>query len=149
MDKLCEMPVLFQKVTVVVNVVWFGLAFLFFSVRPRHAARLLTPCSSEGAAVREALIASLRFLGGMNLGMAALSAVQLAAWSTSVGPSGPVPLFVGAAVAHASQFAFNVPFALQRGRRGGAPWDVLSGPMAFIFVVDAICALLNVLVMVL
>ncbi len=139
------MLVLLQKLTFSVNVVWFGLAFFLFGLRPRRAVKMLTPCSAEGEVAREALIASLRFLGGMNLGMAAVSGAQLGVVLAGGGPSRA--LFFGSAVAHASQFAFNVPFALQGGRRGGAPWDVMRGSMAFIFVGDAICAGLNMLAM--
>jgi hypothetical protein len=40
-------------------------------------------------------------------------------------------------VAHGSQFFFNLPIALGGGRRGDTLWNVLSGPMLLIFVVDA------------
>jgi hypothetical protein len=124
--------------TLAINVVWFGLAFHLFGVRPRRALEMLT----TRAEATEAFAASLRFLGGMNLGMSVLSAAELASWASS-GSLPHWPLFFGSAVAHASQFAFNVPFALRGGRLGGAPWDVVKGPMAFIFAVDALCATVN------
>ena len=65
-------------IALVVNVAWFGLAFHLFALRSRRAVKMLTPASSRDETSREALVASLRFLGGMNLGMAVLSAAQLA-----------------------------------------------------------------------
>ena len=124
-----------------VNVVWFGLAFSLFALRPRRAVKMLTRRDSGTEASFEALVASLPFLGGMNLGMAVLSGAAIASWAISGSVPG-WPVFLSSAVAHASQFAFNLPIALRGGRRGGAPWDI-RGPMAFIFVVDALCTLLN------
>jgi hypothetical protein len=128
--------------TLAINVIWFGLAFHFFGLRPHQAVKLLTTRAAASETSREALIGSLRFLGGMNLAMAALSAAQLIIGVGGAG-AGHLSLFVASTVAHASQFAGNVPFAWRGGRGGGAPWDVLRGPMAFIFVVDLLCALLN------
>lgn len=132
----------FALIVLVVNVLWFGMAFRLFALQPRKAIKLLTPKSAAAEASREALVAGLRFLGGMNLGFASLSAAQLAVTFISGAPPS-WPVFFGCAIAHASQFACNVPFALRGGRGAGAPWDVLRGPMAFIFVVDALAALAN------
>ena len=129
--------------TCLVNVVWFGLAFSLFGLRARRAVKMLTTRAAAAEASREALVASLRFLGGMNLALAALSVAALGSWWRTGAFGWAWLVFFASAVAHASQFAFNVPFALKGGRVGGAPWDVLRGPMAFIFVVDALSALLN------
>jgi len=45
--------------------------------------------------------------------------------------------------AHLSQFVVNVPVALRGGRQDGSYWDVISGPMLFIFVVDALMTVAN------
>ncbi len=129
--------------TCVVNVVWFGLAFWLFALRPRRAVMMLTTRAAAAEASHEALVAALRFLGGMNLAMAALSAAALGSWWRTGAFDWAWLVFFASAVAHASQLAFNVPLALKGGRVGGAPWDVLRGPMALIFVVDALSALLN------
>lgn len=127
----------------IVNVLWFGMAFRFFGLQPRRAIKILTPESARHDVSREAFIAGLRFLGGMNLGFSVLSAAALGALLLG----GPAPslwlVFLASAVAHASQWAFNLPHAVRGGRSSGAPWDVLRGPMAFIFAVDAACALAN------
>ena len=50
------------------------------------------------------------------------------------------------AVAHGSQFYFNVPVALAGRRHGEAVWPVLTGPMRFIFIGDLTLLLLNAVV---
>jgi hypothetical protein len=62
-----------------------------------------------------------------------------------VAPGERIVLLVAFAVAHASQFAINVPVARRGGRIGESYWDVLHGPMLFIFVVDALMTALNLL----
>ena len=61
---------------------------------------------------------------------------------------GPAPqeqgiLLISFAVAHTSQFLINVPIAKRGGRKGESYWDVLEGPMLFIFVVDGLMMLVN------
>jgi len=46
------------------------------------------------------------------------------------------------AVAHGSQFIFNLPVAIQN-RRGGGVWQVLKGVMLFIFITDFLLMALN------
>ncbi len=131
------------------NSAWFGLAFWFFALRARAASRILIPASARSEGAAAALIASLRFLGGMNLGLSVLSASFLLTVLVAAGTSLPGwQVFLASGLAHATQFVCNVPFALVGGRRGGAPWDVLQGPMAFIFVVDAVCMLANAAVVI-
>ena len=52
------------------------------------------------------------------------------------------------AVAHGSQFYFNVPIALSGGRKGESLWPVLSGAMRFIFVVDATLMAVNAILVI-
>ena len=130
-------------VVLTVNVVWFGLGFRLFALKPRKAVRLLvTPASNEESS-RKALVDSLPFLGGLNLGFVALSGGQIFA-SVRYGSAASWTVFFASAVAHATQFAGNLPNALRGGRSGGASWDVLRGPMLVIFVGDATCALAKV-----
>lgn len=124
------------------NVLWFGLGFRLFTLRPRQAVRLLVRPEHCEETSRQALVAALPFLGGMNLAFAALSAVYFGMHFAN-GSVTPWPTFLASAVAHATQFAGNVPFALRGGRAGGASWDVLRGPMRVIFVGDAVGALAN------
>ena len=64
-----------------------------------------------------------------------------------LGPTRQRALLAGVfAAAHAGQFLCNVPIAIGGGRRGESLWDVLSGPMLFIFAVDFTLMLANAVV---
>ena len=125
----------------ILNVAWFGMGFAFFWPRARRAVRILVPREALDETSAQALVASLPFLGGLNFGFAVLSAITLVSLSRGAAPSWHV--YTASAVAHATQWACNVPHVRRGGREGGAPWDVLRGPMLFIFVMDAACALVN------
>ena len=131
-----------QFVVLAINVVWFLLGFRLFALRPRQAVKLLVPEATRDEMSRRALVDALPFLGGMNFAFAALSGAALTVkLVTGTAPSWT--LFFASSVAHATQFACNVPLAMRGGRAGGASWNVLRGPMFFIFVVDASCAVAN------
>ncbi len=72
----------------------------------------------------------------MNFAFAAFAALLLA--NRALFPDArQMALFTGVfAIAHASQFIFNLPVAMRGGRQGESLWPVLSGPMLFIFVID-------------
>ena len=59
------------------NISWFGVAFYFFSVKARSAARMVLPIALRQEPLLEALVYAIRFLGGMNLAFAALSVLLL------------------------------------------------------------------------
>jgi hypothetical protein len=124
------------NIILLLNVLWFGAAFWQFSLRPETAAKGLVPKSARDSPLFRTVAASIRFLGGMNLAFSVFAALLLL--NRDLFPDAKqVALFAGVfALAHASQFAFNVPVALGGGRQGEALWPVLSGPMLFIFVVD-------------
>ncbi len=134
------------SVVLVLNALWFGAAFRYFSLTPETAAKLLVPKSARESPLFKTLSASLPFLGGMNLAFAVLALLVL--FNQAVFPEArQKALFaVVFAVAHASQLACNLPVALRGGRQGEAYWPVLRGPMLFIFVVDGILAAANLLV---
>jgi len=125
------------------NVLWFGSAFWYFALKHETAAKLLVPRSARSSPLFSTLSAALPFLGGMNLGFALLAALVLATPSLFVLPGEQAVLLVVFGVAHTTQFWINVPVARGGGRQGESYWEVLSGPMLFIFVVDAIMAALD------
>ena len=61
-------------VILVLNVLWFGAAFRYFSLTPNTAAKLLVPKSARESPLFPTIAASVRFLGGMNLAFAAFAA---------------------------------------------------------------------------
>jgi hypothetical protein len=126
----------------VLNVVWFGLAFYFFSIRPVVVAKLLVPRSERDSLLFGTVMYALRFLGGLNFALALLSGVLL------LNPLGFTPdqqgwLALVLAVAHASQCSFNMPLVLNQRGMPGATRLGLSGPMRTIFAVDGVMTVAN------
>ncbi|WP_286222215.1 hypothetical protein [Marinobacter apostichopi] len=130
-------------IVLVANALWFGSAFRVFWLKGPQTSNMLIRREHRDSPLRETVIASGRFLGGMNLGFSVLS-VLLILFSAHF--TQPIQMFVvctAFGVAHGSQFVGNVPPAL-RERKGETPvWPVLRGPMLFIFVVDLIMAAVN------
>jgi hypothetical protein len=124
------------NVILTLNVLWFGAGFRFFSLTPNTAAKLLVPESARASPLFSTIVASVRFLGGMNLAFAAFALLVLLNRSLFPEPAQRA-LFAGVfSLAHASQFVSNLPVAFAGGRAGESLWPVLSGPMLFIFIVD-------------
>ena len=128
------------------NVLWFGAAFWYFALAPGRAAKILVPRSQRATPLYRTLVASLRFLGAMNLALAALALTLVLPTGTFAGSRQYAVLASVFALAHAGQLACNVPVWLSGGRQGDALWPVTRGPMAFIFAVDGTLALANALV---
>ena len=107
----------------VLNIVWFSLAFYFFSVRPLNATKLLVPRGERDSLLFGTVMYTLRFLGGLNFALALLALVL--------------------AAAHASQCAFNMPLVLNQRGMPGASRVGLSRPMRMIFAVDCVMTVAN------
>lgn len=126
----------------VLNLLWFSMAFHYFSLKAGAAAKMLVPKPQRESPLFETLVYSVRFLGGMNFAFAFLSLLLLfnlggfdarqQAWMALL-----------LAVAHASQFCFNLPLALKRQGMPGSDQPGLTGPMRLIFVVDGTLMLAN------
>ncbi len=134
-------------ITLLANLLWFCAAFRYFSFQHQSAAKLLAPRPTRQSPLFLTLTAFTRFLGGMNGAFALLSIVLLGVWLMGS------PLFdhhvergvllAALGAAHFSQFIFNVPVLRNGERQNGAYWPVKSGPMLFIFTVDAVLAVVN------
>ena len=132
-----------QKIVLVINVLWFGSAFVFFSLMPALAARLIRSDIPRGDERTRLAIATMPFLGGMNLALSILSLLTLYKMRTyPYELLVPITLIISA-IAHGTQFFYNVPHVLKGGISKGGVWDVLKGHMLFIFIVDFICMTLN------
>lgn len=123
-------------VVLVLNALWFGVGFRYFSLTPNTAAKLLVPPSARESPLFLTIEASVRFLGGMNFAFAAFAILVLLNGSLFPEPSQRAIFATVFSLAHASQFVANLPIAIRGGRVGESLWPVLSGPMLFIFVVD-------------
>ncbi|MDP3936619.1 MAG: hypothetical protein Q8R92_00605 [Deltaproteobacteria bacterium] len=125
------------------NFLWFGAAFWYFGIVPDSSAKILVPKSARDSPLFATVSASVRFLGGMNFAFAVFAALLLAYGSLFPEP-GQRALFAAVfALAHAGQFAFNLPVALRGGRQGESLWPVFAGPMLLIFIVDFTLMLSN------
>lgn len=129
------------------NVIWLGMAFRYFGFKHMAAAKVLVPKSARQSPLFPTVAAGTRFLGGMNGALALLALLLfLFAWSGSRLFEDAIErqVLLGVfSVAHFSQFAFNLPVLMGGGRQGESYWPVTSGPMLFIFVVDALMTLVN------
>ena len=121
----------------VLNLLWFGAAFHYFSIKQVAAAKVLVPQSSRNSPLFLTVAASVRFLGGMNLALAVLSLMMLVGLLASTDTQQRAALLLVLVIAHGSQFYFNISIARGGGRQGEALWDVHQGPMKFIYRVDA------------
>jgi hypothetical protein len=126
---------------------WFAAAFRYFSFQQFAASKVLVPASARSSPLFPTIAASMRFLGGMNGAFALMSAVLLGCALTGpsvfVSPMERGLLLCILSAAHFSQFIFNVPVLRNGERQGESYWNVRSGPMLFIFVVDAAETVIN------
>lgn len=129
------------EIILLVNILWFAMGFNVFAIRNKVFAKLLVPKEHRDTPVFEILAESGRFLGGFNFAFAVCNILLLA--NLDVFPSDEqrsILMFVFA-IAHGSQFIFNVPIAIQN-RNGGGVW-LVKGTMLFIFVTDFIMMSMN------
>ena len=116
------------------NFLWFLAAFKTFALTPSKTTRMLRPDLPRDDEKTKLVVPTLPFLGGMNLALFSLNALSLYYLQKSFHEPLLTIVYVVSALAHATQFGFNLPHV--RGLSKGAPWDVLVGPMKFIFIVD-------------
>lgn len=126
----------------ILNTIWFAMGFNVFSLRNKIFAKLIVPREQRDTPVYEILAESGRFLGGFNLAFAVLSLLLLVNQSLFDKPEQWAILLGATALAHGTQFAFNVPHALEN-RKGKGLWQVLKGTMLFIFVTDFVLMVAN------
>lgn len=130
-------------ILLVLNALWFGSAFWYFSIKSTSAAKVLVPPSARTSPLFPTIVATVKFLGGMNAAFALFSLLVIFSGEMFPQPLQKALFTLVFAVAHGSQFIYNVPIARMGGRQGESYWNVLSGPMLFIFVVDATLAAVN------
>ena len=129
------------------NALWFGAAFIQFSLAQNNTLKILVPREERGNPIAPTLSASVAFLGAINLPIGLLSFYLLAArpaFFQAIEPE--VALFLFFAACHFSQFVYNLPILMRGGRVGVAYWPVLRGPMLRIFVIDATLCVANLAV---
>ncbi|MCV6621372.1 MAG: hypothetical protein OIF51_06420 [Cellvibrionaceae bacterium] len=129
------------KTLLALNALWFFGGFHTFDIRGRIFAKIVVPKEHRDTPVMETLIMSGKFVGGFNLAFMALNLLLIfntelfdraAQWSI---------LLCTMSIAHGTQFAHNVPVAIQN-RHGEGVWQV-KGLMLFIFLTDFTLMILN------
>jgi len=129
------------EIVLALNALWFALGFNVFSVRSRIFAKLVVPREHRDTPVFETLIMSGKFLGGFNLAFSVLSVLLLLNTSIFNKDLQWSIILLATAIAHGTQFAFNLPVALQN-LRGEGVWKI-EGVMRFIFVTDFLMMTIN------
>ena len=121
---------------------WFAAGFHLFWLRGRVFAKVVVPREHRESPVFETLIRSGTFVGGFNLAFCVLNILLVLNQSSFDSDRQWAILLAVNAIAHGTQFAGNVPIALEN-RRGAGVWPVLSGLMLFIFIIDFTLMVLN------
>ena len=125
------------------NILWFGMGAFHFSLRSESAARMLVLREHRRSPLFHTLSGSIRFLGGLNLAFMLLC-VLLLLFASLFPERAQLALFATVlAVAHASQFAVNIPVIGKWHRNESGAWPVLKGPMLFIFSTDCLLMVAN------
>ena len=134
-------------VILLLNALWFGGAFIQFSIAQGNTLKILVPREQRANPIAPTLSASVAFLGGINLPIGLL-AVYLLLFRPPFFQAldAQLALFLFFSACHFSQFAYNLPVLLRGGRVGVAYWPVLKGPMLRIFVIDAVLFVANAIV---
>jgi hypothetical protein len=127
----------------ILNSIWFGIGFWFFTVRSEKTAKLIIKPDQQNQGSYSIVAHSLKFLGGLNLAFAVLAVVLLLRPSLFPETSQQIVFAAIFSLAHATQFYFNVPIAMKERRGEKFLWHVLKGKMLFIFLVDATLSVLN------
>jgi hypothetical protein len=135
-----------QRLALIGNVVWFGLAFWCFAVRSEQYACLVVPKSKVDANVYAAISWTIKFLGGLNLAIALLAATMLGYPHIFHERLQNAVLMLFFGIAHGTQFVYNIPIALRELQRKPHLWPVLTGEMLTIFIGDGILCGFNVFV---
>lgn len=123
------------------SLLWFTAGLRYFGFQQYAAAKVMVPRSARSSPVFDTLAAGVRFLGGFN-GAFALLCLCLFTLLVAGSPhftSDPerVVVLLAIAAAHISQFIGNMPILRNGERQGERYWPVVSGPMRFIFIMDA------------
>ena len=129
------------ETVLILNALWFTGGYHTFHIRGRIFAKIVVPKEDRDTPVFETLIMSGKFVAGFNLAFLVLNILLLLNTSLFDKDLQWAILLFAIAVAHATQFAFNVPVALQN-RRGEGVWQV-KGLMLFIFITDFTMMALN------
>src|SRR5437879_9809773 len=99
----------FSDFVLLLNTLWFGGAFIQFSIAQNNTLKILVPREERGNPIAPTLSASVAFLGGINLPIGLLSLYLLVFRRPFFQPlDGQFGLFLFFAGFHSGRFAFNL-----------------------------------------
>ncbi|MEM7189816.1 MAG: hypothetical protein AAF439_09410 [Pseudomonadota bacterium] len=131
------------EVVLLLNTLWFAMGFYVFYFRRSVFAKVMVPNRDHrDNDAYAALIETGRFMGGFNLALSLFNLGLVFNLGGLNADSQWAIILIFNALAHVSQFAGNVPMALQN-RRGGGLWNVFTGVMLQIFVIDLVLTIFN------
>lgn len=124
------------ELVLALNAIWFAMGFHAFYIRRKLFAKVTVPNKAHrDNSAYEAIVETGRFMGGFNLALSALNILLIFNVGGFDKDSQWATLLFFNALAHGSQFAGNIPMAVQN-RRGEGVWNVFKGVMLRIFVID-------------
>ena len=137
----------FILLTLMLNVLWFGMAFRYFHFKSASATKMLLPKTHRAEPYWSILSHAFKFLGAFNFTLMLLSIFALIRYHfPQLDLETNAALFFTFFTAHFGQFWVNLPIA-RKERKGEVPlWPVLKGRMLFIFRNDFILAILNLII---
>jgi hypothetical protein len=127
--------------TLIINCLWFLGGFKAFALSTQKTCESMRPDLDSTDPIFKIIVPALKFLGGRNLGFLILNLSILVISYSSYNKDLILVVLFASAVAHGSQFTFNLPQL--KGMKNGAAWDVNIMPMKFIFIVDFLTMFLN------
>lgn len=136
---------IFFSFVMLLNAMWFGVAFNFFSLQSSKATKLLVNHSQRNEPLFAVLAHAVQFLGGMNLALSVFAILLLFNPTLFPSPYQKMLFTFVFCLAHGSQFYYNVADSRKESQQKPPIWSVLRGTMFFIFVVDGLLCFLNLL----
>lgn len=134
---------IFEYSILIINSLWFLGGFKTFAITSKQTVRMFRPDLPNDDPQTVLVTPSIKFLGGMNLALLCLNLGALYFLRLNMNPELFILTLLTSGLAHGTQFAYNIPHI--KGLKNGAPWDVLKMPMLFIFVVDFLTMVINII----
>lgn len=135
----------FTLIILTINLLWFGAAFHLFSIKSNSAAKMLLAPENRIPPYNSIVAQLFKFLGGFNLSLMILCLIAIYKHELIINHNMMSALCFVFFIAHGSQFWFNLPLAVKERNNEQPIWPVLRGRMYFIFRIDFLLAICNLI----